>query len=540
MIACVHSSILQGIDAIAGEVEADVARGGMGELKLVGMAETAVKESVSRIQAALRNSGYRWPGPKVTINLAPADVKKDSAAFDLPIAIAVMLAGGMFESESADGYLMMGELALDGRVRSVKGALATALLAERLGKRGVICPADNAAEAAVVSGIDVIPVTYLTEAVGFLTDELPIDPFAVDLDAVFAAESRYDLDFVDVRGQESAKRALTIAAAGHHNILMIGPPGSGKTMLAKRVPTILPPLSPAESLETTRIYSARGLLEPGQSLIAVRPVRMPHHSTSAAALVGGGVIPQPGEISLAHHGVLFLDELPEFTRNTLEMIRQPLEDRYVTIPRVHSTLKFPASIMLVAAMNPCPCGYFTDPKRPCKCTPPAIDRYVSRISGPMIDRIDIHIEVPPVPWRDLRAEGPAAGGMDSATMRAAVVVAREVQRRRFSGDGNGEPALRQAQGKGTGNSNGDGEGNPQSSVITNATMSPRQIRRYCKLDAAGETLLKQALNELGLSARAHDKVLRIARTIADLEGEGNIQSHHIAEAVQYRRLDRRL
>jgi len=290
MIARVHSSILQGIDAIAGEVEADVARAGMGELKLVGMAETAVKESVSRIQAALRNSGYRWPGPKVTINLAPADVKKDSAAFDLPIAVAVMLAAGMFESESADGFLMVGELALDGRVRAIRGALATAMLAERLGKRGVICPADNAAEAAVVTGIDVIPVGYLTEAVGFLTDELPIDAFAVDLDSVFAAESRYDVDFADVRGQESAKRALTVAAAGHHNILMIGPPGSGKTMLAKRVPTVLPPLSPAESLETTRIYSARGLLAPGQSLIATRPVRMPHHSTSSAALVGGGAI----------------------------------------------------------------------------------------------------------------------------------------------------------------------------------------------------------------------------------------------------------
>lgn len=535
MISRVHGSILQGIDAIACEVEADVARGGTGELKLVGLAEAAVKESVSRIQAALRNSGYRWPGPKVTINLAPADIKKDSAAFDLPIAIAVCLAGGMFATEKIDDYLIAGELALDGRLRPIKGALATAMLAQSQKRRGVIVPADNACEAAVVDGLDVIGVRFLTDAVGFLTDELSIDPAQVDLEEVFAVAGRYDVDFADVRGQESAKRALTVAAAGHHNVLMIGPPGAGKTMLAKRIPTILPPLTPQESLQTTRVYSARGLLAPGQSLMAVRPVRTPHHSTSSAALIGGGAIPKPGEVSLAHHGVLFLDEFPEFARATLEMIRQPLEDGCVTIPRVHSTLEFPAAIMLVAAMNPCPCGYYTDPKRTCKCSPFMVERYLARISGPLIDRIDIHVEVPPVPWRQLRAEGPAAGGLSSQQMRDQVVAARAVQRRRFAGDGSNAPK--------TGNQGNLRITNPAlrtSSTTTNASMSSRQVRRFCKLDAAGETLLKQAMTELGLSARAHDKVLRIGRTIADIEGAENIESHHLAEAIQYRRLDRRL
>jgi len=519
MISRVHSSILQGIDAVGCEVEADVVTtADKPDIKLVGLADKAVQESVSRIQAALRNSGYRWPGPKVTINLAPADVKKDSSAFDLPIAVACMLASGQFFTEKIDDYLILGELALDGRVRPIKGALAAAMFAARDGKRGVIVPADNAAEAAVVEGLDVLGVSFVSDAVGILTDALPVEPHVVDLDEVFAVAGKYDVDFSDVRGQESAKRALTVAAAGHHNILMIGPPGSGKTMLAKRIPTILPPLSPAESLETTRVYSSRGLLPSGQALLAVRPVRTPHHSTSAAALIGGGTIPQAGEISLAHHGVLFLDEFPEFTRSTLEMIRQPLEDGCVTIPRVHSTLRFPAQIMLVAAMNPCPCGYFTDPKRRCKCSPNQIERYLSRVSGPLIDRIDIHIEVPPVPWRQLRA---TRDGTDSQSMSRQVVQAREIQRGRFADEAAGQ--------------NGN-----HPSTTTNATMTTRQVRRFCKLDEAGEVLLKQAMGELGLSARAHDKVLRISRTIADIEGDENIAAHHLAEAIQYRRLDRKL
>ncbi len=513
MISKIKTSILNGIDAIGGEVEVDVSSGGIGEVKLVGLAKAAAKEATSRIQSALRNSGYYWPGPRVIINLAPADVRKDSASFDLPIAIAALLADSQFSSERADTYLILGELSLDGRVRPVRGALAAALLAKKKQLRGLILPTANAREAAVVNGQRIIPADHLSDAVRFLSGETETAPTIVDIDTVFSDSSRYVVDFADVKGQESAKRALTIAAAGHHNILMIGPPGSGKSMLSKRIPTILPPLTIEESLETTRIYSARGLMEPGRSLIATRPVRTPHHTASGASIVGGGAVPLPGEVSLAHHGVLFLDEFPEFQRAALESIRQPLEDGVITLPRLHSTVKFPASIMLVAAMNPCPCGYYTDPKRPCRCSPAQVERYRSRVSGPLVDRIDIHIEVPPVSWEELRSSG-RGNGQDSKQMRTMVTAARAKQRERFSRN-NGED------------------------LTTNASMAHRDIRQFCGLDTGGESLLKQAMTELGLSARAHDKILRVARTIADLDEQENILAHHIAEAVQYRRLDRR-
>ena len=509
MLARLHSVVLIGIEAVPCEIEVDVPKKGFKGPTIVGLPDMAVKESIHRIKTALNNCGYPYPRSSSVINLAPADLKKEGPSFDLPIALGLIFGDAQAESTRLGEYLTLGELALDGRIRPIKGALSAALLAKERKFKGIIVPVENSREAAVVNEVAVIPVASLTDAVGFLTGELEIEPTDVDAVALLADRSKYDVDFGDVRGQEHVKRALTVAAAGSHNILLIGPPGSGKTMLSRRLPTILPPLTLKESLETTRIYSAAGKLPMDTPLLATRPVRTPHHTASAPAMVGGGTIPQAGEVSLAHNGILFLDEFPEFMRSILETLRQPLEDRQVTISRSHSSVCFPADFMLVAAMNPCPCGYFNDPNKTCKCHPQQIDRYLSRISGPLIDRIDIHIEVPVVPYRELRS---TQDGTSSTDMRQKVLDARERQRRRFD----------------------------SKKLMLNNQMTGREIRKHCKLDADCEGLLRQAMTQLGLSARAHDKILRVSRTIADLDASEPIQPQHITEAIHYRRLDRQL
>ena len=509
MLARLHSVTLEGIEALICEVEVDVSRRGFEKTLIVGLPDTAVKESTERVKSAIINSGYKYPKTQSVVNLAPADTKKAGPGFDLPIALGMLMGQGVLTGPAIKEFVIVGELALDGRVRPVNGVLSMAMTAAEGGFRQMIVALENAKEAAVVEGIEVYSVGSLAQAVSFLGGQLPLETTTIDIDEVFNIESKYDVDFADVKGQESVKRALSIAAAGGHNIMMIGPPGAGKTMLSQRMASILPPLTLKESLETTRIYSAVGLLEKGAALIATRPVRAPHHTASGPALIGGGTNPRPGELSLAHHGILFLDEFAEFPRHVLEMIRQPLEDGTVTVSRAKAAITFPAQFMLIAAMNPCPCGYFGTDARRCKCTPGQIERYLSKISGPLVDRIDIHIDVPPISFTRLRSKSKQ---LDSDTIRQDVTRCRNVQAKRF----------------------GDGK------VMTNARMSHKQVRKFCELDSASEMMLKQAMTEFGLSARAHDKVCKVARTIADLAGAEDISPEHIAEAISYRKLDRRL
>ncbi len=507
MLVKTFGAAVQGINAILVTIEVNISQGI--KFFLVGLPDNAVKESHERIMSALQYNRIPIPRKQVVINMAPADIRKEGAAYDLPLAIGMLAALGVVSADEVEQYVIMGELSLDGTLKPIKGVLPIAILARENGFKGFIVPRENAREAAVVNDLDVLGVDNITDVVDFFNHKKTLEPTIVNTrDEFYAHAATFELDFADVKGQENVKRAIEVAAAGGHNIIMVGPPGAGKSMMAKRIPTILPPLTLHEALETTKIHSVAGKIDSKTSLMAQRPFRNPHHTISDVALVGGGTYPQPGEISLAHNGVLFLDELPEFKRQVLEVMRQPLEDRKICISRAKFAVEYPASFMLVAAMNPCPCGYYNHPNRDCVCSPGMIQKYLSRISGPLLDRIDMHIEIVPVPFDKLSEMAPAE---PSAVIRERVIAARRIQAARFSND----------------------EG-----IYCNAQMSSKMLRKYCTVDEAGQQLLKAAMARMNLSARAYDRILKVARTIADLAGSERVQTEHLAEAINYRNLDK--